>query len=78
MKWENSGAVTQFHLYGCFVSFSGGKCEKTITEFDEQDHAGPLSVASSDMSVPTPRLNQALEEVGLTSGLQTDFPGNDM
>ena len=35
---------------------------------------GPLSSASSDMSVPTPRLNQALEEVELTSG-QTDFPG---
>ena len=48
-----------------------------MTVEDEQDHAGPLSVAGSDMSVPTPRLNQALEEVGLTSG-QTIFPGNNM
>ena len=35
-----------------------------MTEEDQQDHTGPLSVASSDMSVPTPRLNQAIEEVG--------------
>ena len=45
------------------------KSEKVITELDQQHYTGPLSVASSDMSVPAPRLNQALEEVGLTSGL---------
>ena len=64
--------------HGCFVSVLEGKSEKVVSELQPQDPAGPLSVASSDISVPTPRLNQAIKEVGLSSGLQTNFPGNDM
>ena len=60
-----------------YAFVSDGRSDKAIREVDQQDGTGPLSVDSSYMSVPTPQLDQASEEVGLTSGT-TEFPGNNI
>ena len=71
-KLRNS--VKKVFITDFFAFVSDGKSDKVIREVDQQDHTGPLSVDSSYMSVPTPQLDQAAEEVGLTSRT-TEFPG---